>query len=141
MRASTVNVNYRYRVPEIVHVVGDSDAEVIVFHGSFAERYRGGGARSPHCGCCCRSTTARRRCWTGAERYEELVGRHDPMPPTHAAADDRLMLYTGGTTGLPKGVVWTHAELFGALATVGYATMGIAVPETSQTSTTPPPLS
>ena len=39
-------------------------------------------------------------------------------------------MYTGGTTGLPKGVVWRHADLFGALAFNGYASLGLPVPDT-----------
>ena len=40
------------------------------------------------------------------------------------------MLYTGGTTGNPKGVVWRHVDLFGALAFTAYASAGIEVPTT-----------
>ena len=133
VRASTVNVNYRYRAPEMVHVVGDSDAEVLVYHGAFAELVDearrslpglrlliqvddGGGAAL----------------LDGAVAYDDLVAEFDPAAPVPRSGDDALMLYTGGTTGLPKGVVWSHSDLFGALAFTGYASMGIPVPASAE---------
>ena len=41
------------------------------------------------------------------------------------SGEDVLMLYTGGTTGNPKGVTWRHADLFGALAVAQYGTAGV----------------
>ena len=67
----------------------------------------------------------------GAVGYESLVAAHAPAAPIERAGDDELLLYTGGTTGLPKGVVWRHDELFGALAFSGYASMGLPVPRTA----------
>ncbi len=132
VRACTVNVNYRYRAPEVAHVVGDSGAAVLVFHGSFAEVVEsarpvlrelrllvqvddGSGASL----------------LDGAVAYESLVADHPPAAPIERSGDDRLLLYTGGTTGLPKGVVWRHEDLFGALAFSGYASMGLPVPTTA----------
>jgi fatty-acyl-CoA synthase len=131
VRASTVNVNYRYRAPEIVHVVTDSESSVLVFHSSFAATVAearpslpnvvlfvqvDGGEGAP--------------LLDGAVAYEALVAAHEPMAPIARSGDDVLLCYTGGTTGLPKGVVWTHGALFGALAYTGYATLGVAVPTT-----------
>ncbi len=137
VRASTVNVNYRYLAAEIAHVIGDSDSQVLVFHGAFAavvaealatraESLTGlellvqvdDGAGIP--------------LLEGAVAYEQLVADHGPAAPISRSGDDELVLYTGGTTGLPKGVVWTHADLFGALAFTGYASLGIDVPETAE---------
>ena len=131
VRAATVNVNYRYKAPEIVHVLADSGAKALVFHGAFAEVVDearrslpeltllvqvDGGDGAP--------------VLPGAISYAQLLDGVEPMEPIERAGSDIQLLYTGGTTGLPKGVVWTHAGLFGAMAFTGYGTMGVPVPTT-----------
>ena len=132
LRAATVNVNYRYKAPEIVHVLGDSGAKALVFHAAFAdvvdEARRSlpdlqllvqvlGGDGAP--------------LLPGAISYDDLIEGTEPMPPMHRAGSDIQLLYTGGTTGLPKGVVWTHAGLFGAMAFTAYGMMGVPAPTTA----------
>ncbi|MBV9951093.1 MAG: AMP-binding protein [Acidimicrobiia bacterium] len=53
--------------------------------------------------------------------YDEAVATGPaPRPSVERDGDDRYVLYTGGTTGCPRGVVWRHGDLFvGALGTVG----------------------
>ena len=132
VRASTVNVNYRYRAPEIVHVVGDSDAEVLIFHSSFTGVVAEAIASLPAVHLLIQVDDGDGAALlAGAVEYEALIASNPPAAPIERSGDDALLLYTGGTTGLPKGVVWRHGELFGALAFTGYASIGIAVPETA----------
>jgi len=129
VRASTVNVNYRYKAPEIVHVVHDSDAEVLVFHGAFAEVVTQALPSLPKVRLLVQVDGGDGvALLPGAVDYEALVTTHAPMAPIARSGDDALLLYTGGTTGLPKGVVWRHHSLFGALAFTGYGAMGIEPP-------------
>ncbi len=131
VRASTVNVNYRYKAPEIVHVVDDSDAEVLVFHGAFGEVVTQALASLPKIRLLVQVDGGDgAELLPGAFDYEALVAAHEPMAPIERSGDDALLLYTGGTTGLPKGVVWRHSSLFGALAFTGYGSMGIEPPTT-----------
>lgn len=131
VRASTVNVNYRYKAPEIVHVVDDSDAEVLVFHGAFGEVVTQALASLPKIRLLVQVDGGDgAELLPGAFDYEALVAAHEPMAPIARSGDDALLLYTGGTTGLPKGVVWRHSSLFGALAFTGYGSMGIEPPTT-----------
>ena len=131
VRASTVNVNYRYKAPEIVHVLSDSGATALVYHGAFSdvvEQARAslhniklflqvnGGDNLP--------------LLPGAVDYDAAMAQEQPMAPIVRSGNDSLLLYTGGTTGLPKGVVWSHSGLFGALAFTGYASLGLPLPET-----------
>ena len=58
LRAATVNVNYRYKAPEIVHVLGDAGAKALVFHGAFAKVVDKHAGRYPSWSCWCRSTAA-----------------------------------------------------------------------------------
>lgn len=129
LRATPVNVNYRYKAPEIAYICDNAGAQVLVFHGSLGERV----------------TEARPMMSTvttllqvddgsplieGAEWYHEVVEAAEPAARIERSGEDTLMLYTGGTTGNPKGVVWRHVDLFGALAYTSYASAGIEVPTT-----------
>jgi fatty-acyl-CoA synthase len=60
--------------------------------------------------------------------YDEVVGRPDagPVRPSWGRSpDDLLLLYTGGTTGMPKGVMWRQDDLFNVLGSGGNAVLGI----------------
>ena len=132
VRASTVNVNYRYRAPEVAHVVGDSESVVLVFHGSFAEVVLEAAATLPLLRLLVQvDDGSGAPLAPGAVSYESLLAGCAPAAPIPRSGDDELLLYTGGTTGLPKGVVWSHAGLFGALAFTGYASIGMPVPDTA----------
>ena len=104
-------------------------AEVLVFHGALAEQV---AAARPPTGppTSCRSTTAAAPLLDGAEWYHEVVASTSPMAPVERRGDDQLILYTGGTTGIPKGVVWHHGDLFQTLSYPAYVAAGIEVPTT-----------
>ena len=104
VRAVPVNVNYRYLDDELLHLLEDSEAAVLVFHASLGDRVarvmaRATGLRlvvevddgGPHV--------------DGAVPYEDLLAAHDAAPRITRHPDDLTMTYTGGTTGLPKGVM------------------------------------
>ena len=136
VRASTVNVNYRYRAPEIIHVVTDSDATVLVYHGAFAAVVSEAMASLPKVTLFVQVDGGDDVVLVdGAVSYESLIDANARMAPIERSGDDALLCYTGGTTGLPKGVVWTHGGLFGALAFTGYASLGIEVPTTTAEAT------
>lgn len=129
LRATPVNVNYRYKAPEIAYICANAGAEVLVFHGSLGERVAEATAMMP-------SVHTLLQVDDGAPLIEGAVWYHDaianslPAAPIERSGEDTLMLYTGGTTGNPKGVVWRHVDLFGALAFTAYASAGIEVPTT-----------
>lgn len=130
VRASTVNVNYRYKAPEIVHVLSDSGSTALVYHAAFREVVDEVRVLMPELKVLIEvgdETPA-----TGAVAYERAMSESQPMSRIERSGADSLLLYTGGTTGLPKGVVWSHRGLFGALAFTGYATLGLDVPETPE---------
>ena len=131
LRAATVNVNYRYKAPEIVHVLGDAGAEALVFHGAFAEVVDEHSRRYLSWSCWRRSTVATHPPTAWSHQLRRAARR----VPAHAAIEraetDTQLLYTGRTTGLPKGVVWTHAGLFGAMVFTGYGSIGVPVPTTA----------
>ena len=112
-RAVHVNVNYRYLDDELLYIFENSDAAVIVFSAEFAERVEVLRHRLPGV----------RRWWQvggtppdWAEAYDEVAesGAGRPLA-IRRSPDDLLLIYTGGTTGMPKGVMWRAEDLWGAL--------------------------
>jgi fatty-acyl-CoA synthase len=117
-----VNTNYRYTEDELVYLWDNADVEAVVFHGSFSD-----GAEAAR-----RRLTGIKQWWwvddgTGdcpewADRYEDLAAAAGPDPvraPWGRSGDDLLLVYTGGTTGLPKGVMWRQDDLFSVLNRMG----------------------
>ena len=110
MRGVPVNVNYRYTDNELLYLLDNSDAEVLCFHTSLGDRVERVLAKAtklravievddggPHV--------------DGALRWEDVLASHEPAPRVEGQPDDIYMLYTGGTTGMPKGVMYTPRRL------------------------------
>jgi fatty-acyl-CoA synthase len=131
VRATPVNVNYRYLADEVAYILSNSDAEVLVFHGSLADRLAGVRDRAPRLRLLLQVDDGA-PLLDGALWYHEVLESADAAAPIERSGDDLLFLYTGGTTGLPKGVMWRHVDLFGALAFTGYVSAGLEVPTTSE---------
>ncbi len=129
-RATHVNVNYRYAEDELAYLLENSDAEVLVFHGSLGDRVAAVRDRFPRLRAVVQVDDGAPPV-EGALRYEELIAAHDPMPRIERSGDDEWFLYTGGTTGMPKGVIWRHEDLFGALAGQVFPVLGAPIPETA----------
>ena len=129
LRASPVNVNYRYKAPEIAYICDDARAEVLVFHGSFADRVAEARSLMPSVRVLLQVDDGS-PLLDGAEWYHEVRDAASPMERIDRSGEDVLMLYTGGTTGSPKGVAWRHLDLFGSLAIAQYGTAGVEPPTT-----------
>jgi len=112
-----VNTNYRYVADELVHLWSDAGAEAVVFHSSFREHVEQVRDRVPHVRTWLWVDDDGRPCPEWAVPYEPLAGsgRRHPVDGTggwHRSGDDLYLLYTGGTTGMPKGVMWRQDDLF-----------------------------
>lgn len=131
-RVVPINVNYRYRGDEVRHVLSDSGAEVLVFDaelsGVVAELAATGDLPDHVVVVGDGELPAS---LATADRYGELVAAHPPALPMERRGDDQLILYTGGTTGYPKGVVWHHGDLFQTLSYPAYAAAGLDTPTTA----------
>jgi 3-oxocholest-4-en-26-oate---CoA ligase len=122
-RAAHVNVNYRYLDDELHYLLDNSDAEVVLFDGYLAERVDAVRDRLPKLRALIQVDDGSPRL-VGAHRYEELIAAHEPAPRIERSGDDLYILYTGGTTGSPKGVMWRQEDFYFALVPAVYALVG-----------------
>ena len=134
MRGVAVNVNYRYLDEELWYLLDNSDAEAIVFHTSLGERVERVIGRLPNLKLLIEvddSDVDDGHHVEGALPYEDLIATHDPMPRIERHVDDTYMLYTGGTTGMPKGVMYAMGDITGFFCQLAFPVMGLPVPETA----------
>jgi len=125
-RLTHVNVNYRYVDNELIYLLDNADAAVVIYAAEFAPRVAAirnhlplvklwvevadGHAGDPTC-----------------LRYDELVNSGSGAALDLArSADDLLFLYTGGTTGMPKGVMWRLDDLWRVTGAGGNPRIGIS---------------
>ena len=119
----TVNVNYRYLDEELLYLLDNSDAEALFFHSSLGDRVARVVDRLPKLKLLVEVSDDGEHHVVTAIPYNTLLADYDPMPRITRDEDDIYMLYTGGTTGMPKGVMYRHGDLAKALAAQGYETL------------------
>ena len=128
MRGVPVNVNYRYLDEELWYLLDNSDAEALVFHSSLGDRVARVADRLPKLKLLVEVDDGGPGQVPGALAYEAVLAGHDPMPRISRAEDDIYMLYTGGTTGMPKGVMYAMGGMTGGFVTSGFPLLGLAAP-------------
>ncbi|MBV8970904.1 MAG: AMP-binding protein [Sphingomonadaceae bacterium] len=97
-----VNVNYRYTGEELFYILDNSDAAVVVFDPEFAEVMAALAPRLPHL----------KLALEVGDAFKAAAESGLPLEPQHHSRDDQLFIYTGGTTGYPKGVMWAQGDLW-----------------------------
>ena len=122
-----VNTNYRYAADELVYLWDNADAVAVVFHGCFAGTIEAILDRVPLVTTWVWIDDGTGPCPDWAVPYEDAVTTSGPRVAERVerSGDDLYMLYTGGTTGMPKGVMWRQDDLVRALA----GGLGVAVPD------------
>jgi fatty-acyl-CoA synthase len=104
MRMVPFNVNYRYVGSELAYLLDNADCEVLVYHRSLAAVVREVLPGLPLVKLAIEVDDGGES-WEGAKPYESLVAATAPAPRIRREPDDYHLMYTGGTTGLPKGVI------------------------------------
>jgi 3-oxocholest-4-en-26-oate---CoA ligase len=110
-RCAAINVNYRYVAAELAYVLRDSGAAAVVYHASFAPTLAEVLPDLPGVRLLLQVDDG-----SGADLlddagdYEAAVAAAEPLDSPGLSPDDRYILYTGGTTGMPKGVLWRQGD-------------------------------
>ncbi len=124
---SPLNVNYRYLDDELVYIIDNSDSTVVFFDSEFMAEVERVRTRLPHVAAWVQIGGTRVADF--AYGYETLAHEGSDAPLEHKrSGDDVFLLYTGGTTGLPKGVMWTH-NIWREASMDGVRRLGGPVPE------------
>lgn len=125
-RLAPVNVNYRYGPDELAYLIDNSDAEVVVFDADYADNARALQPRMP-----------RVKLWISANArvdgfafLDDLATGDGSKLEIKRSPDDLFLLYTGGTTGMPKGVMWPSSTWWDVLAAGRAPQLGMDPPAT-----------
>lgn len=113
-RVAPFNVNFRYVKSELQYLLADSGATALLYHGAFAPRVAEILPDLPQLRVLIQiADGSGNDLLEGAVDYEAALASVSPEPPpVQHCADDLYVLYTGGTTGMPKGVLWRQHDIF-----------------------------
>ena len=114
-----VNTNYRYVEDELAYLWDNADAVAVIFHGSFASTVEKVRQRVPKVKTWIWVDDGSDPCPEWATPYELAATPTADRPRVERSGDDIVMIYTGGTTGMPKGVMWRQDDLIRATCSTG----------------------
>lgn len=126
-RGVAVNVNYRYRAHELLHILNDSDAEVVVVDRQLSALLAEVASSLPNLKYVVGIDDGSPAELAIGHPMEAVIAAHAPLAPLDYSDDDLHMLYTGGTTGVPKGVVYRQGDMTRLLAS-GFAAYDLVPP-------------
>ncbi|MEM7140463.1 MAG: AMP-binding protein [Actinomycetota bacterium] len=124
-RAVPCNVNYRYLADELAYLLDNADAKAVFFDVSLADRVAEVRERCPLVALYVQVGGG--DLLEGAVHYEELVDNAEPAARIARSGNDLWFLYTGGTTGNPKAVMWPHDQMIANMA-AHYAVLDREIP-------------
>ncbi len=125
--AAPVNVNYRYLEGELRYLLENSDTDILLFHGVLGEHVAKVWRDVPTLKAIVQVDDGHPHV-EGALRYEDLIAEHEPAGRVEKSGDDLYILYTGGTTGMPKGVMWRNEDLYESLVPSVLGLFGVTPP-------------
>ena len=119
-----INVNYRYVEEELIYLLDNSDAEAVFYHACYSSRINEIAKSLPNIKAWIEVPDGSKSDFDHAMQYEEILQNYSPMERISRDPETVYMLYTGGTTGMPKGVMYKQGEflafLFRTLKAMGY---------------------
>jgi 3-oxocholest-4-en-26-oate---CoA ligase len=112
-RVAPFNVNFRYVKSELHYLLADSGATALIYHAAFAPRVAEVLPDLPQLKVLIQiADDSGNALLDGAVDYESAIQSAPPLPSVQHSPDDLYVLYTGGTTGMPKGVLWRQHDIF-----------------------------
>jgi acyl-CoA synthetase (AMP-forming)/AMP-acid ligase II len=112
-RVAPFNVNFRYVKSELQYLLADSGAAALIYHSAFAPRVAEVLPDLPQLRVLIQiADDSGNALLDGAVDYETAINSGAPAPAVEHSPDDLYVLYTGGTTGMPKGVLWRQHDIF-----------------------------
>jgi acyl-CoA synthetase (AMP-forming)/AMP-acid ligase II len=113
-RVAPFNVNFRYVKNELRYLLADAGASALIYHAAFAPRVAEVLPELPQLRVLIQiADDSGNDLIYGAVDYESVIASSSPTPPpVEPSPDDVYVLYTGGTTGMPKGVLWRQHDIF-----------------------------
>jgi acyl-CoA synthetase (AMP-forming)/AMP-acid ligase II len=124
-RVAPFNVNYRYVGEELRYLLEDARPRALILHASLAPTFAKvlPSLAAPPDVVLQVDDGSGRPLLPGAVPYEDALAASSPVgPDVDPSPDDLYILYTGGTTGMPKGVLWRQHDIF--MAAMGGRTVG-----------------
>ena len=118
IRAIPININFRYVEDELVYLFDNADLVVLIHSREYIPRIEAVRDKLPRLRhfVVLDDHTDHDHTRLGSTPWAEAVGSASAeRPQLERSGDDHYVLYTGGTTGMPKGVVWRHEDVFYAL--------------------------
>ena len=125
VRAAPCNVNYRYVEAELLYLIDNSDAKAVFFDASLAERFGNVREQLPDVQLWIQVGGESVPDW--AVDHEAVIAGNEPAARIPRSGDDLWILYTGGTTGNPKGVMWPHQNVLTITGRI-YEALGLELP-------------
>ena len=112
-RTVPFNINFRYVDEELIYLLNNAHVKVLIYHSSLSERVMNILSEVPSLSLLIEvDDESKGTVITGALAYEEILSTANKEFPTiEHKPDDLYMIYTGGTTGMPKGVIWRQADM------------------------------
>jgi acyl-CoA synthetase (AMP-forming)/AMP-acid ligase II len=124
--AVPVNANYRYTEQELTALLADADAAALVFSGELAANVAHAARTLPSLRLLVRVGPESAPAGPGPDAPElaDLYAATAPRPAEPRPGADRLFMYTGGTTGKPKGVIWPLSDLLHSMQVAVFQRVG-----------------
>jgi 3-oxocholest-4-en-26-oate---CoA ligase len=115
LRAVIINVNYRYTAPEIKYVLDNADVVALVHDRQYSDRIAEVLPETPNVAHVVVIDDGSELPFNGIAFDDALAGAAPDRDFGERSPDDLYILYTGGTTGPPKGVMWRHEDIWRSL--------------------------